>query len=156
MRILITISLFFWAFSLLAQNSDSLGIDDNPILNEREVELLNSLLAESRIEFDFTDKKVAFITGSSGRKIVSKSNYFKHSVIPWIEKDSKPQIFMVKLTFCIFPKSLIHTQKIPSVAYSLKIKNDITVKKMNNKQPLTSDNEQQRYKNEARYHTSKF
>ena len=98
MRILITISLFFWAFSLLAQNSDSLGIDDNPILNEREVELLNSLLAESRIEFDFADKKVAFITGSNGRTIVSKSDYFKHSVIPWIEKDSKPQIFMVKLT----------------------------------------------------------
>ena len=98
MRILITISLFFWASSLLAQNSDSLGIDDNPILNEREVELLNSLLAESRIEFDYTDKKVAFITGSNGRKIVSKSDYFKHSVIPWIEKDSKPQIFMVKLT----------------------------------------------------------
>ncbi|MEP2276197.1 MAG: hypothetical protein ABJH98_12120 [Reichenbachiella sp.] len=98
MRTLLTISSFFWVFGLFAQSSDSLGVDDNPILNDSEVQLLSSLLSESRNDFDFTDKKVAFITGSNGRTIVSKSEYFKNSVIPWIEKDSEPQIFMVELT----------------------------------------------------------
>ncbi len=98
MKSLLIISNFFWALGLFAQKSDSLGIDDNPILNESEVVLLNSLLAESRKGFDFTNKKVAFITGSNGRTIVSKSDYFKKSVIPWIEKGSEPQIFMVELT----------------------------------------------------------
>lgn len=98
MKTVLFITTFFWTIGLLAQNSDSLGIDDNPILNKNEVELLNSLLNDTRDDFNFTDKKVAFITGSNGGTIVSKSNYFQNSVIPWIENDSEPQIFMVKLT----------------------------------------------------------
>jgi hypothetical protein len=98
MKTLIFISSFFWTIGLFAQNSDSLGIDNNPILNKNEVELLNSLLNETRDDFNFTDKKVAFITGSNGGTIVSKSDYFQNSVIPWIQKDSEPQIFMIKLT----------------------------------------------------------
>ena len=98
MRTIFYLSTFFWTIGLFAQNSDSLGLDDNPMLNENEVELLNSLLNETRDGFDFNNKKVAFITGSNGGKIVSKSDYFKNSLIPWIEKDSEPQVFMVKLT----------------------------------------------------------
>lgn len=98
MRTLLFISTFFWTIGLFAQTSDSLGVDDNPIPNKSEVELLNSLLNETRADFNFADKKVAFITGSSGSKIVSKSDYFRCSVIPWIENGSEPQIFMVRLT----------------------------------------------------------
>ena len=98
MKQIVTIAILLWTLGVGAQNSDSLGIDDNPTLNENEVELLNSLLAESRGDFDFSGKKVAFIIGNTGRTIVSKSNYFKNSVVPWIEKDSVPRIFMVKLT----------------------------------------------------------
>ena len=98
MKTILFITTFFWTIGLFAQNSDSLGIDDNPTLNKNEVELLNSLLNDTRNDFNFTDKKVAFITGSNGRTIVSKSDYFQNSVIPWIEKDSEPQIFMIKLT----------------------------------------------------------
>jgi hypothetical protein len=83
---------------LFAQSLDNLGIDNNPILNKDEVQLLNFLLVESRDTFDFNYKKVAFITGSNGRKIVTKSDYFQNSVNPWIEKVSKPQIFMIILT----------------------------------------------------------
>jgi hypothetical protein len=95
--LLITLS-FFCTTGLFAQKTDSLGIDNNSILNKNEVELLNSLLKETRDRFDFTDKKVAFITGSMGRTIVSKSDYFRNSVIPWIKTDSEPQIFMARLT----------------------------------------------------------
>ncbi len=98
MRPLLIIATLFWTIGLFAQNSDSLGIDHNPILNAKEVKLLNLLLKDTRDSYDFTNKKVAFITGSNGGTIVSKSDYFKNSVIPWIEKDSEPQIFLVKLT----------------------------------------------------------
>ncbi|MCG8578292.1 MAG: hypothetical protein MI866_00145 [Bacteroidales bacterium] len=98
MRTLILLSLLFWTVGVYAQKYDSLGIDNRTILNNYEVKLLNSLLEEQRDTFDFKNKKVAFITGSSGTKIVSKSEYFNNSVIPWIEKDSRPQIFMYQLT----------------------------------------------------------
>jgi hypothetical protein len=98
MKNFLFISSFFWTIGLFAQNSDSLGIDNNPFLNKKEVELLNALLTETRGDFSFTDKKVAFITGSNGRTIVSKSDYFQKSVIPWIQEDAEPQIFMIKLT----------------------------------------------------------
>ena len=98
MRTFLIISTFFWTIGLFAQNLDSLGVDNNPLMNENEVKLLNSLLEETRSNFDFANKKVAFITGSNGNTIVSKSDYFQNSVIPWIEEDSKPQIFMVRLT----------------------------------------------------------
>ncbi len=62
------------------------------------MKLLNLLLEESRDTFDFKNKKVAFITGSSGTRIVSKYEFFNNSVIPWIEKDLRPQIFMCQLT----------------------------------------------------------
>ena len=98
MKTVLFITTFFWTIGIFAQNSDSLGIDDNPILNKKEVELLNSLLNDTRDDFNFADKKIAFITGSNGGTIVSKSNYFHNAVIPWIENDSEPQIFMVELT----------------------------------------------------------
>lgn len=98
MKTLIFISTIFWIIGLKAQNSNNLGIDNSPLLNESEVTLLNSLLEEQRDTFDFRNKKVAFITGSSGSKIMPKSVYFHSSVIPWIEEDSNPQIFMVRLS----------------------------------------------------------
>lgn len=98
MKLILSLSIYILTIGLFAQISDSIGIDDNPFLNKTEVELLNSLLNETRTDFNFTDKKVAFITGSNGGKIVSKSDFFRNTVIPWIEKNSKPQIFMVKLT----------------------------------------------------------
>ena len=98
MRTFLIISTFFWTIGLFAQNLDSLGVDNNPLMNENEVKLLNSLLEETRSNFDFANKKVAFIIGSNGNTIVSKSDYFQNSIIPWIEEDSKPQIFMVRLT----------------------------------------------------------
>ncbi|MGQ7869397.1 hypothetical protein [Sunxiuqinia sp. sy24] len=99
MRTLIILSTLFLVFGSYAQSLDSLGIDNRPILNNYEVKLLNSLLEEQRDTFDFKNKKVAFITGSSGTKIISKSEYFNNSVIPWIEKDSSPQISMYQLTY---------------------------------------------------------
>lgn len=98
MKILILAILLFGSFSLVAQNLDSIGIDNSPFLNNAEVILLHSLLEKQRGSFGFTDKKVAFVTGSSGSMIKAKSDYFKNSVKPWVENQLEPQIFMVLLT----------------------------------------------------------
>lgn len=98
MKTPLMITILFWTFTLTAQNYDRIGTDDHPVLNKEEVKLLNSLLQETRDTFDFMDKKVAFITGSNGRTITPKSNYFKSSVLPWVEDGTRPQISMVKLS----------------------------------------------------------
>ena len=72
--------------------SQDLGLDDNPTL------ILNSYLEESRGSFNFIDKKVGFITGKTGKKPVSKSEYFNETIKSWIDDNKKPQIFMVKLS----------------------------------------------------------
>lgn len=68
------------------------------MLNTQEAELLNSLLKQSRNTFDFHGKKIAFITGSSGSRILSKADFFNTSVNPWLKNGETPQISMVKLT----------------------------------------------------------
>ena len=98
MRTLIFISTLLWTIGLCAQDLNLIGVDNHPFLNKSEVALLNSLLKEQRDTFDFTDKKVAFISGRSGSSIVPKSEYFQKLIIPWIEEKSRPQIFMIRLT----------------------------------------------------------
>lgn len=98
MKVFLILSAVFFTTGLFAQRYDSLGIDNNPLMNKNEAMLLNTLLEETRGTFDFAGKKVAFVTGSSGRTITSKFNYFNDLVLPWIKADSKPQIFMVILT----------------------------------------------------------
>ena len=90
--------ILFLTCGFSGQNFDNIGIDDNPNLNENETKLLNSLLDEKRDDFDFKGKKVAFLTGSSGRTIMAKYDYFKNSVILWIDDGSRPQISMIRLT----------------------------------------------------------
>ncbi len=98
MKTLIIIITLFCSIGLSAQNIDSLGLDNSPFLNKDEAILLNSLLEEQRDSIDFVNLKVAFIVGSGGRTIVTKSDYFKNSVAPWIKNNSKPQISMILLT----------------------------------------------------------
>ena len=65
------------------QNSNTNG---NEMLSTREAELLNSLLEKSRNTFDFQGKKVVFVTGSSGSRILPKVEYFNTCINPWIEE----------------------------------------------------------------------
>lgn len=54
----------------------NIGVDNNPLLNDYESAYINMILKKSRKGFDFKDKKVGFITGSSGKTISNKQNYF--------------------------------------------------------------------------------
>lgn len=58
------------------QNLDSMGINNEPYLNIYEVNFFNSIFLKRRKEFDFNKKKVAFITGSSGKTLSDKKKYF--------------------------------------------------------------------------------
>lgn len=55
---------------------NSIGVDNNPLLNDYESAYINIIFKKSRKDFDFKDKKVGFITGSSGKTISNKKNYF--------------------------------------------------------------------------------
>ena len=54
----------------------SLGKDDSPYLTKNESLFLNRYKQTSRKDFDFTNKKIAFFTGSSGKSLISKSEVF--------------------------------------------------------------------------------
>jgi hypothetical protein len=55
----------------------------NLLLNEIEGAYLNKIFETTRKDFDFVNKKIGFLTGSSGTKKSSKEHYFnmqeKHS-----------------------------------------------------------------------------
>ncbi|MCB0482325.1 MAG: hypothetical protein KDC83_12915 [Flavobacteriales bacterium] len=101
-------SLFLIPFILLSNGCISQQIQKENIsveqsgnkneLSKEEVELLNALLANSRDTFSFENKKIAFITGSSGSKVLAKADFFDTCIHPWIKEDKKPQIFMVQLS----------------------------------------------------------
>lgn len=98
MKILTLIISLHFTITLFGQSTDSLGIDNNVILNRHELEFLNTSLHNSRDTFDFANKKIAFVTGSSGSKLISKQTYFLACVRPWTDKGSLPQTLFVHLT----------------------------------------------------------
>lgn len=58
------------------QNLDSMGINNEPYLNMYEVDFFNNIFLKQRKEFDFNKKKVAFLTGGSGKTLSDKKKYF--------------------------------------------------------------------------------
>ena len=53
-----------------------MGTDDCSLLNRYESTYFNVVFGKSRKDFDFTEKKIGFITGSSGKRISDKRKYF--------------------------------------------------------------------------------
>jgi len=54
------------------------GIDNNPVLNKFESDYLNFFLKNQRQDFDFSEKKTAFISLDLGINLRSKNDYFKY------------------------------------------------------------------------------
>lgn len=78
MRIFPILLISMISINISAQNLDECGIDSNPKLNLTESKFLNEYLSDRRNEFDFTNKKIIFVTGNSGNFIKDKSDYFKN------------------------------------------------------------------------------
>ena len=84
-------------FNVLGQNLSRCGLDNNPILTKTESDYLNAYLMEQRNGFDFGNKKVIFVTGSSGNRIGTKKEYFD-DIKEWEKIDSKVATGIVVLT----------------------------------------------------------
>jgi len=78
MRLIGASILLLISLNVFGQNIAECGLDDNPKLSLIESEFLNAYLNDIRDGFDFKNKKVIFITGTSGNKIGSKKEYFEH------------------------------------------------------------------------------
>ncbi|WP_375562101.1 hypothetical protein ACE193_06010 [Bernardetia sp. OM2101] len=74
MKNYLTLLLLLISLTTFGQNLDECGNDDNPEFSQVESEFLNSYFSDQNI--DFTGKKVIFVTGSSGKDITTKSDYF--------------------------------------------------------------------------------
>lgn len=79
--------LFLIQTSLIfGQNLDSCGLDNQAILSQSEAAFLNEYFKGSKGDFDFSGKKIAFVTGSNGGTFGLKISYFD-SVKEWISKN---------------------------------------------------------------------
>lgn len=95
------VPLIFFNYLLIAQDDLDSILLDNSIhsnLTHFEAELLNSLLENSRKNFDFHEKKILFVTGSSGNRIISKDEWINYCIKPWIDNGIYPNISLIKLS----------------------------------------------------------
>lgn len=85
MKIITSIILILVSFAVCAQDLSECGKDDNPLLNEHESTFLNDYINPGIGEkIDLADKKVIFVTGSSGQDVGTKSTYFDQ-IKAWAE-----------------------------------------------------------------------
>ncbi|MGK0296027.1 MAG: hypothetical protein ACI884_002202 [Ulvibacter sp.] len=97
MKNILLILLVSLCSAIQAQNLDSLGINDNYLLNSEEAKYLNKSVGTQLGTFDFKDKKVIFTEGNSAR-LITKGDYFKRLVKPYL-KDGKDMVnYLVILT----------------------------------------------------------
>ena len=98
MNTTLTIILILISINLSGQNLSECGIDNNPKLTQSESEFLNEYMTDyNKQNFDFTNKKVIFVTGNSGNKIGTKSAYFDE-IKQRNQTDDKIATWFVKLT----------------------------------------------------------
>ncbi len=82
----------------IGQNLAECGIDNNPKLTQTESEFLNEYMTDyNKQDFDFTNKKVIFVTGNSGNQIGTKPDYFD-KIKQRNQTDDKIATWVVKLT----------------------------------------------------------
>jgi hypothetical protein len=84
----LTVVFCLIAGSCFGQGLDSCGLDSNPILNDYEAVYLNAYFKDAKKGFDFMGKRIAFVTGSLGSEIGTKSEYFK-DVKTWASHNHK-------------------------------------------------------------------
>ena len=61
---------------LYGQQLDNCGQNNSSTINNDEARFLNLYLADVKNQFDFSLKKIGFVTGSSGSRIGTKNEYF--------------------------------------------------------------------------------
>lgn len=96
MRQGLLILLFFVQLTSYGQvNNDS---ERNITLDKNESKLLNEYFDNKRGTFDFTDKKLCFISGSSGTVYITKQDYFS-DIKKWAETNDRIATTLHVLTY---------------------------------------------------------
>ena len=74
--------------------------NDKYQISNDEARILNEIFKNNKVEFDFTNKKIAFIEGLRGENIVNKSEYFESYLIPAYKNTTKNRthFILLKLT----------------------------------------------------------
>ncbi|SFQ08903.1 hypothetical protein [Flavobacterium akiainvivens] len=83
--------------TLWAQDLSGCGLNDNPDLNSNEAAFLNNYLADRKGDFDFTQKKVLFLSGTTGKNFDTKSRYF-NDVKSWDQKNAVVATTLIPLS----------------------------------------------------------
>ena len=83
-----------FSITVFGQNLAECGLDNNPKLSQLESEFMNVYVNDEETKhFDFTGKRVLFVTGNSGHTIGTKSEYFDfikrwnadgHKIATWV------------------------------------------------------------------------
>lgn len=82
---------------ILAQNLDSLGINDDYLLNAEEAKYLNKSVGTQRGSFNFENKNVIFAEGNNAR-VISKRDYFNRLVKPFLKDGNDMVNYLVILS----------------------------------------------------------
>jgi hypothetical protein len=77
------IILILWTNLILGQESDSLGLDNNSLLNRYESTFISNQFEKENIVFDFNNKRIAFYYSLIG--FTTKQEYFEESK-DWLGK----------------------------------------------------------------------
>ena len=86
------------SINIIGQNLAECGIDNNPKLTQTESEFLNVYMTDyNKQNFDFANKKVIFVTGTTGHKFGTKSDYF-YKIKQRNPTDDKIASWIVKLS----------------------------------------------------------
>lgn len=96
MRVLYIIAIVLGHFTALGQ-VDSLGLNSNPLLTKAEADYLNGKFTKERGQFDFEDKRIVFVTGSTGSMLMTKPRYFS-DVKLWIRDNDEVMSSLYILT----------------------------------------------------------
>ena len=97
MKTIGTIISLLISINISAQNLAECGLNDNPELTRTESEFLNEYMnSDQKKGYDFTGKKVLFITGNSGEGIGTKSKYFDY-IKEWNKNGNKIATWIVEL-----------------------------------------------------------
>lgn len=97
MKNILTILFVLFYSVAQAQNLDSLGVNDNYLLNSEEAKYLNESVKGQRGSFDFNNKKVVFSKGNHAT-LITKSNYFEIFVKPSLKSEGDMTNYLVILT----------------------------------------------------------
>jgi hypothetical protein len=62
--------------SEILEQLNKMGVDNSSITNSYESTYLNIIFEKFRKDFDFKDKRIGFLTGSTGKTISNKKKYF--------------------------------------------------------------------------------